>query len=460
MEQKPTLWQRAKSLFGEGSWRGPFYGAGEWGGLHAIDPLGDGWQRNLNTSHNNARHVAPVYACVMLHARAVSQCIAGHMVDDNSGGFKKSTTSPASRIFRYPNAHETFSQLIFNTVAELLFEGECIWVAGRDERNAIVGVQRVPRKSWTLHIEPESKAVFYAIGDNILDASEWSALVPARDVVHFRQHCPRHALIGESPVRAAALAIGINVALNQSQLFFFNNLSRPSGIISTDQQLQGDQIARLKESWTAASAAIAQGKVPVLTNGLKFSPMSIPQNDQQLIEQQKYSLSDIARVFGVPVALLSENTGTQGGTEAMISHWLSVGLGSVIETIERSLDRLFNFGPSEHVKLDPTPLLRVDFASRIEGLSKAVQMGILRPNEVREQEGYGKVEGGDSIFLQQQMVPAELLLELHTTAIERQVEPTHPEPEKPEEPAKPEEPDPDVSKALVVSMMDYKRKVA
>lgn len=457
MEHKPGFMASIKSWFNlgaEGSYRGPALGLGELGHTFEI-PFGDGFQRNLAMGGYSARHVAPVYSMVMINARAVMQCTPQHMIDDGNGGFKRTFTTPAARILRNPNSYETFAQLIFNSVAELLFEGESLWVAVRDERFAIQSVHRIPRGSWSPYVDPESGEIYYGISKSSnLAAPEFDMLVPQRDVFHLRIHTPRNPLIGESPVKAAAMAIGISVALNQSQMAFYNNMSRPSGIITTDQQLNQVQIDRLKIVWEAAAAALAQGKTPVLMGGLRWQATSIPQTDQQLIEQQKLSIADIARVYGVPMALISESNGPQGATEALINHWLSIGLGSIIEAIERSLERLFRLPAQEKIELDPTPLLRVDFVSRIDGLAKAVQGGILSPNEARSKEGFGTVKGGDDAFMQQQMVPVSLLNDLHSTAIQErldQAEPALPTPAVP---------DPETTKALIVQMKDYKRKSA
>ncbi len=437
----------AKSFVGaEGSWRGPFFGIGEWGGSYQLDPLGDGWQRNLTAGRNEVRRVSAVYACVMLTARAVSQCTPLCMVEDDKGERAPSRTTPAARVFRAPNAYETWNQIILNTVCELLFGGESLWLAVRDNRYVITQVHRIPHGSWQVMIEPETHEIFYAVSANENDLVQApDILVPARDVCHFRQHCPRHPLIGESPISAAALAIGLNVSLARSQLAFFSQANRPSGVMTTDTILTSDQMTQLRERFDEQSKMWQAGGVPILGGGLKFQPMSLSQTDSQLIEQQKMSIAEIARVFGVPMAMISDTSGPQGGTEALIGHWLSIGLGSVIETIERSLDRFFGLPIGQSVELDPAPLLRVDFAAQIDGLTKSIQGGLMSINEARRKRGLPPVEYGDVPVLQQQMVPIDLLHDLHVAGLSAAAAP-EPEPDEPEEPdaEDPEqEPDPD-----------------
>ena len=432
---------REKALLAnEGGWRGPFFGLSEFNNPFLIENYSDGWQRNLKVDSNEARRVSAVYACVMITARAIEQCTPLHLVENEKGELKPSKTSPASRLFRIPNSYETWAQIILNSVAEMLFSGECIWLVVRDDRYVITQAHRIPRGSWQIHIDPESREIFYGISHSENDLVYTpDILVPARDICHFRQYCPTHPLIGQSPISAAAMAIGLNVSLSRSQLAFFSQANRPSGVMSTDLPLTADQMKQLRAAFDEQSKDWKAGGVPILGNGLKFQPMSLTANDSQLIEQQKMSVAEIARVFGVPMALISDTSGPQGGTEAMISHWLSIGLGSVIETIERSLERLFNMPLGQQVELDPGPLVRVEFNKQIEGLTKSIQGGLMSINEARAKRNLPPVEYGDVPALQQQMVPIDLLHDLHVSTLANSMKPEEPA-EEPQEPEDTEEP--------------------
>lgn len=468
---------RFKSLFSlrgaEGQWRGPFSGRGELGGSYLIDPIGDGWQNNLRVPAFEIRHVSVVYACVQLYARALSQCTPRHLVAGNPNDWQPSTTSPASRIFHRPNDYQTFAQLILNTAAEMLYAGEAIWFAVLDDRYAIQSVHHVYHGRWQVMIDPETRAIFYAVNLSANDpAAPPDMMIPARNVAHFRQFCPRNPLIGESPLCAAGLAAGLNVSLQRSQLNFFAQAARPSGVLMTEQPLTAEQALQLRNRFEQQSKEMAQGGVPVLSAGLKYEALGIAANDAQLIEQQKLSALEIARVYGVPMALISDSAGPAGGTEALIAHWLSVGLGSMIESIERTLDRLFQFDQKNRVDLDPSPLLRVDFQARIEGLVKSVQGGIMVPDEARAREGLGPVAGGDKAYLQQQMVPMDLLTEIHLAKLASLTAPPPapaPEPEPPtdDDPDADEtdddtgaDVDPEVARALVIQMREMKKRAA
>lgn len=405
---------KIKGLFGaEGSWRGPFYGSSPSGGWFQLGSLEDGFQRDLSLDGYSARNVPAVYACVMAIARAMSQCYPKH-VRVQDGRFVEVTNSAAYRVMLNPNGYQSSPDFILNLVATALFDGEAFCLAIRNDRFEVKELHLLPRGTCSPLIDEETREIFYAVGDSPLAPGGTDYVVPARDVLHLRFHTPRHPLVGESPIRSAAIAIGINVSLSKTQAAFFANMNRPSGIISTDATLNREQLTSLRLAFEEQSKGLSAGKIPVLAGGLKFQPLSINSQDAQLVEAQRLSLEDICRVFGVPPPLVGDlSHATLNNAETLVQHFLSMSLGSYLEHTERAFDRLFGLtGGTEYVELDTTALLRTDFAGRIEGLTKAVQGGLMTPDEARSKEGFGPIEGGDSAYLQRQMVPMDKIGEL------------------------------------------------
>lgn len=400
-----SIISRIKSLFGpEGSQRGPFYGQGEEGGWYELNRLEEGYQRNLELPSLDGKQIPAAYAAVMANSRAVSQCIPKHQRLESDGNTTHLRNSQVSEIFRRPNSYETFSQYILNSVAQMLFDGESFSLATRDARGQIIRLDRMDSRTCTPHIQEGE--LFYAVGDNPFVDGDPNYMVPARDVLHLRFLCPRHTLIGESPLKAAALAAGINVALSRSQAAFFANMSRPSGVLVSENLLNKEQMTSLREAWSQQSQRMSQGHVPILSGNLKFTPMGISSQDAQLIEAQRLSIEDIARVFGTPLPVIGDmSNSTLSNAETLVSMWLSISLGSLLENLEQSFTKLFDLPSEEKIELDVTGLLRTDFVSRVEGLTRAVQGGLYTVNEARRRENLGPVPFGDVPVVQQQMVP-------------------------------------------------------
>jgi HK97 family phage portal protein len=317
-----------------------------------------------------------------------------------------------------PNSYQESPSFLLNLIATALFEGEAFCLATRNDRGEVSSLNLLPPNTCSPMVDDETKSIFYSVGSSPLAEGGTDYVVPARDVMHLRFHTPRHPLIGESPIKAAALAININVALNKSQSAFFSQMSRPSGVISYEGTpdrpfLDAKQMESLKQAWANASQAMNQGKVPILGANMKFQPMGVTSQDAQLVEAQNMSIADIGRVFGVPSPLINDlANATLNNSESLMRSFLSMSLGSYIEHIERQFDRLFNLGNDEKIELNTAALLRTDFNGRIDGLSKAVQGGVMTPNEARAMESLGEIEGGDTAFLQKQMIPLDEIKEL------------------------------------------------
>ena len=107
---------------------------------------------------------------------------------------------------------------------------------------------------------------------------------------------------------------------------------------------------------------------------------------------------------------------------------------------------MFGLNNNEYVELDTTALLRTNMEQRINSLAKAVQGGLMTPDEARQKEGLGPVEGGTEAFLQAQMVPVNYLAEMHRSNHEKPAE--TPEPQEIAVPEEGKDMDADIVKAL------------
>ena len=225
-------------------------------------------------------------------------------------------------------------------------------------------------------------------------------------------------------------------------------MRRPSGVLTTDAVLTKAQIQQLRAAFDEQSKDIDKGGIPILAGGLKFSPMSISSQDSEVIATQRMTNEDVCRVYGVPPPIVADLThATLNNAETLINHWLAIGLGSLLENLERSLDVAFDLTVNEYIELDTAALLRTDFLQRVDGYVKGITGGLYTHNEAREEEGLPPVEFGNQPYVQQQMVP------LSYAASQRVPEPTVPAtpPNGPPN-SPPEKEDSDDDKALDVAV--------
>jgi HK97 family phage portal protein len=357
-----------------------------------------------------------VYSCVMLYARTIAQLPGYHMQLQPDNSWEATNATALARILKQPNDYQTPADFLINMVVALLMDGNGLALALRNNRFEVSELHQLPWRSCRPMISTDGE-VFYSVGGNpLLDYRADPAfdngerfIAPQRDILHFRGPAdPRNPLIGESPLVAGGLPIAMNTGGAGHYARFFQNMSRPSGVLQTDLVLTKPQVDELRQRWNEQASGVNLGGTPILTAGLKWQQQGFTAADAQIAEAMKLATADIARLFGVPLALIDDMTGaTQSNVEQLVMTWLRQGLGYYIKMIEYSFDKLFGLLMSNNdmTNLDVDQLLRPDFQTRIDGLAKAVQGGIYAPNEARAKENLGKAKDGDEPRVQQQVVP-------------------------------------------------------
>jgi HK97 family phage portal protein len=379
---------------------------------------------NFWQTHQGARggRNEVVYACVQAYARTIAQ-LPGHHIRTADDGFDETLKgTPLQRVMRKPNSYQTRSDFLLNLVSSLLYEGNAYILAGRDARFEITSLHLVPPHACSPYVADGQ--VFYHVSPDQITGMGGGMLVPARDVGHVRLHTPTDPLRGETPLYAASLAISINNNIAGHQSKFFENMSRPSGVLETDHQLNAEQTAALRQRWDEQSQGLNSGGVPILGWGIKWKPLSLNSVDAQLIDAFKLSVERIAAAYGVPLPIVGVLDGaTYNNVHNLLSFWKANGLGFVIEHIEQTITALFDLPDGERLELDTNRLMRLDELTEMDALTKGVTGGVLAPNEARKRKGLKPVDGGDMPRVQQQMVPLDYEPPEPTPAPEPQPEP-------------------------------------
>lgn len=403
---------------GEANWHaGPYHIIGRNGGFLPYSSVPwNFWQSDIDPIRGGGCSI--VEACVWAYIRAIAQLPGYHRRELANGGVETVTNSALSRLLRTPNSYETLSDFLTHLIRSLLYTGNSYWIAQRNDRQEVVALHWTdPRQVSVREIAIAGQVfseVFYEFTANpIVDLGQLFStdvlVVPARDVLHVKLATPRHPLIGETWLAALAGELAQRSAINTSNTSLAGNM-RPAGVLTTDKVLSHQQIDEIRERWKITSAGMAAGSVPILTNNLKFEPVTMSAEDAKTIEQLKLTDQTIAAVFGVPGVLLGlADSGTQKSAEAQMTEWLAAGLGWMINHIEVSIDSFvgLNAVPSwrEWTEFDTRALLRSAFRERIEGLARGTISGIYSPNEARRLEGLPDAEFGDEPRVQQQVVP-------------------------------------------------------
>jgi HK97 family phage portal protein len=236
---------------------------------------------------------------------------------------------------------------------------------------------------------------FYEItGDSKLLAPEYVLHIPALTTDGY---------VGKSPIQVAKESIGGGLALQKYGNEFIANGSKQSGILMHPATLGDKGVQNLRNSFNK-NLKDKSGGVMILEEGMKYQGITIPPDQAQFLASRKFSVTEIARWFGIPPHFLADlDRATFSNIEHQSVEFVMYSLMPWLKRWEEELNKklLTEDEKDDHFfKFNVNALLRGDLKSRYEAYATALRMGWMNVNEVRELEEMNKIEGGDKYFIE------------------------------------------------------------
>ena len=248
---------------------------------------------------------------------------------------------------------------------------------------------------WPLHpdkvtVEVSGRELFYKHQN---DGTEKK--YPMADILHIRG-LSDDGIVGFSPLKLLRDSFGYAKAVGEYSSSYFKNDASPGGILTTAATLGAASHKSLKDAW--AEGHQGKGKhhrVAIMDNDLKWQSIGVSPQDSQLIESQKFSVVEIARVFRVPLNLVMdyERSTYSNVTEqnrSFLTHTLQPWLTRIEQAMGKSLlteaekEKYF----IEHLTQG---FLRADTKTRFESYKIAIDAGFLTVDEVRQLENMNAI---------------------------------------------------------------------
>jgi HK97 family phage portal protein len=208
---------------------------------------------------------------------------------------------------------------------------------------------------------------------------------PREDVFHVRAFTVPGNLVGLSPVEYARQSIGLGLAAESFGARFFGDNATPSGVLISKGPLTAENAQTLKARWRAAHQG--RRELAVLTGDVEFKPITITPNESQFVETQRFTVAQIARLFGVPPEMIGGEAGgslTYANVEQRALDFATFALGPWVARIEAALSSLLPRG--QIVKLNTGALLRADLLTRYQAHEIGIRSGFLTIDEARALE--------------------------------------------------------------------------
>lgn len=384
------------------------WNAGAW--FRIRESFAGAWQRGVVYDNTSILKQSTVWACLTLIMQDIGK-IEPRLVERHGDIWEPIDNPAYSPVLRKPNHYQNRIKFFEGWIASKLTQGNTYVLKRRDRRGVVDALYLLDPERVKVLVAPDG-AVYYQLGADNLAGIGSAVVVPAREIIHDVGVALYHPLCGLPPLVACALAASQSLSIQQSSLKFFQNHSKPGGVLTAPNRISQETADRIKAHWEANFAGEDSiGKVAVLGDGLKYEPMAVTAVDAELAKQLAWTDEKICSVYHVPPFMVGVGPQpTYDNIEKFTLQYYQQALQHPIECIELCLDEGLELGSTLGVEFDiEGGLFRMDSATKIEHATKGVQGAIFTPNEARRKFNLPKKTGGDSPMLQEQNYSLEAL---------------------------------------------------
>ena len=230
----------------------------------------------------------------------------------------------------------------------------------------------------------------------------------ARDVIDIPFMLKANQVDVRGPIATNKDAIGMAIAASRYGSKAFQSGGIPPVVLQGPFQ-SGAAAQRASEDVANTTAKLAREGRPVMALPLGHEMKQIGFNPEQmqLLELQRFSIEQIARIYSLPPVFLQDLThGTFSNVEQQDLHFVKHTIRRWIEQTEAELNlKLFGRTTNLYVEFNVDGLLRGDIKSRMEAHATSIQNAIRTPNEVRDIENMPPMDNGDDLMIQGATVP-------------------------------------------------------
>lgn len=325
---------------------------------------------------DRALSIPAVYRAIQILAVSVSQLEWGAYRNGEE-------VLPSPALIRRPDVDRPLSNFLKRTTIDLAGTGNAYWRIYRNP-DSTVATLRV--------LNP--KAVGYEYDDN---GRKWWLYSDNRDpsqklaydkVKHLRlMEVPGHD-DGVGPIEANASSLRSILNLKAYVDNWFVKSGVPvGGVLATDQQLDPVEANELADAWTRF---MEERGFAVTGKGLKWEATMLKPADAQYLEIQKFFVTEVARMFGIPapflLAEIDSNSLTYQNLEMVDTQFIRTALMDYLTEIEEAMSDLLVRGQVAQFKVDS--LLRPDARTQADIHKTYSDLGVLSAKEIRKQKGW------------------------------------------------------------------------
>ena len=296
---------------------------------------------------------------------------------------------PTPSVLIKPNDHQLMYEFLHQLVSTLLIHG-CVYVYAPRRAGEFPPEMRVIHPNRVKDVvDADNGYVYYEIDKQRYENGDIRGIHWLVLAGHRR---------GVSPLDAQRNTIGMSLAMDRFLSAFYGDGATPSSVLETDKPLTNEQARIMRETWE--DSHYKRRRPAVLSNGLKWRSITANAADMQMLEHRESIVRDIARVYRVPLNMISGTGGDSNTYQNVEQAGINFVRYTLLPWMRRIEDALSEMLPiTQRVRFDAEEFERADLTTRVRAQQIEIASGTLTPNEARADNNREPYEGGDQFYM-------------------------------------------------------------
>ena len=248
-------------------------------------------------TEQTAMQMTAVYSCVRILAEAIAG-LALHLYQYATEGSKEKAVKHPLYFLLHDEPNPEMTSFVFREtlMTHLLLWGNAYAQIFRNGKGEVLALYPLMPNRMTVDRDREGRLYYsyLASHDDAPTMKGQPVILRPADVLHI-PGLGFDGLVGYSPIAMAKNAIGLAIATEEYGAKFFANGAAPSGVLEHPGTIKDP--SRIREAWQSQFGGSANsGKVAVLEEGMKYTPISISPEQAQFLETRKFQIRNSAKI--------------------------------------------------------------------------------------------------------------------------------------------------------------------
>lgn len=359
--------------------------------------------------------ITAVWRAVHVIAETIASLPFNAFIEDSVGNIKTYTKGKINNLVSLePSMLYTSFTFKETMIFHLCFRGNFYAKIHRDSNGRPIELEILNPDSIVVKRSNITRRLYY---DVKYEDSQQETLKDT-DVLHVVSFA-WDGLKGKSPIEVHKESLGLAISNTSYASDLYANGAQLSGILKAPGIMTDDQVKRLKESWaTNYEGAGNRRKTAIIENGMDYQAIGLSPADAQYIQSAKLSIEDVARIFGVPLHMLSQlDRATFSNIEQQAIEFYQNTIRPWARRIEEEFTRKLipeTDKGKAYMRFNLNGILRGDTVARSNYYRTMFNIGAMSPNEIRRLENMNTVEGGDTYYVPLNMVDGDTVTDSAT----------------------------------------------